>query len=198
MIIWERGSGRKCREISVRPFNLPASHLCFSPNGKRLYGSFWNRQDMILSAWDVATGAKATDLPFLPNQDKFVNFSPDGREAILLHKQTDIVRWDLDTGKELGRYPKPPGKVKTGNAVGDRLLVPVIDDQGFAMWDASQKKQLWSMKGPYSQLSSFPGRGPTAFAADGKSFAIEGTAGVIPVYESLTGKVVRRLEGKYS
>jgi WD40 repeat protein len=120
-----------------------------------------------------------------------LGFAPGTREAILrLHEK--ILRWDTGKGKELGRYPGPGGAVSTAARVGQRLLVPRFDGQSVAMWDAAQHKQLWSVKA--TRANNVPVL-PMAFSAHGKLFAVETPARVISVYESVTGKVVRRLEG---
>src|SRR5262249_45416541 len=101
-------------------------------------------------------------------------------------------RWDIEKGKELGRYPMPEGELLTVARVRERLLVPRFAGPSLGMWDAGQKKQLWSVQAPRQKEQ--PGL-TMAFSADGKLFAVETPARTISVYESLTGKVVRRLQG---
>jgi WD40 repeat protein len=193
VVIWDRATGRKLREIPVASRTLPPYHLRFSPDGKRLYGSLWYGPDRRLLAWDVQTGADARDIPRLPAQARALGYSPDGREVILLVQQEkEIVRWDIEKGEELGRYPKPgdyPGDVAR---VGERLLVPHFTGQSIVMSDVARKKQLWSVETTRDKNYTGP---PMAFSADGKHFATEAPAGVIWVYDSLTGEKVRRLEG---
>jgi WD40 repeat protein len=191
VVIWDRATGRKVREFAVAGRGLPPSLLCFSPDAKRLYSSFWYGRDMTLFAWDVATGANARN-PSQPADARALSYSPDGREVLLLRKEKEIVRWDLEKGKELGCYPKPEGPFTTATRLGERLLVPRFDGQGVGMWDAVQSKQLWSVEATLEKR--YPGL-TIAFSADGKLFAVQTPARTIAVYESLTGNVVRRLEG---
>lgn len=103
------------------------------------------------------------------------------------------MRWDIDKGKELGRYPKPgAGYLSAAAQVGERLLVPNFDGQSVVMWDVTRKKRLWSVEA--SRDKNYPSL-PMTFSADGKLFAVEAPPRVISVYESITGKSVRRLEG---
>src|SRR5262249_45974209 len=41
IVIWDRASGRKLREILMADKGLPPNNLQFSPDGKRLYSSYW-------------------------------------------------------------------------------------------------------------------------------------------------------------
>jgi WD40 repeat protein len=192
VVIWDRATGRKLRQFEVGGKCDPPGPFCFSPDAKRLYGSTMSGREMRLYAWDVETGAEARDLPRRPAGTRVFSYSPDGREVLLLLERKEIVRWDIEKGKELGRYPRPEGELLTVARVGERLLVPRFAGPSLGMWDAAQKKQLWSEQAPREKEQP----GPTmAFSADGKLFAVETPARTISVYESLTGKVVRRLQG---
>jgi WD40 repeat protein len=187
VVIWDRTTGRKLREIPTRNGWLPTD-LRFSPDGKRLYAQ--------LHAWDVESGADAKDFPSPPAGAGVIGYSPDNREVLLhLHKEAKILRWDLSKGKEMGRYPRPDGEPRAAVRVGERLLVALFEGQSVDMWDAVQNKQLWSIKA--TRDSNRPSL-PMAFSADGKLFVVEAPARVISVYESVTGKRVRGLEGDVS
>jgi WD40 repeat protein len=190
VIIWDRVTGRKLREISLGK-GWPPTELRFSPDRKRLY-----YQSSTLYAWDVDTGADAKDFPRPPEGTVILGYSPDTREVLLhLHKEAQIVRWDLGKGKELGRYRWAHGNLNAGVRVGDRLLVPLFDGQSVGMWDAAQDKHLWSIKATRDR--NRPSL-PMAFSANGKLFVVEAPARVISVYESVTGKGVCRFEGDVS
>ena len=75
--------------------------------------------------------------------------------------------------------------------MGDRLLVPQFDGNAVRMWDVVQKKQLWSVDA--FRLKDYPGL-PMTFSEDGKLFAVEAPPRKISVCESVTGKLVRRIE----
>jgi WD40 repeat protein len=185
VVIWDRATGHKLREIPVGDRGLPPTQLRFSPDGKRLYSTF--------HVWDVETGAEAKGVARPPAGTRALGYSPDAREVILLHKEAEVVRWDIDKGKELSRYPKPAeGYLSAAAGVGDRLLVPKFDGQSIAMWDAARKKRLWSVE--TTRDKNYPSL-PMAFSADGKLFAVEAPPRMISVYESVTGKTVRRFKG---
>ncbi|MGH7223941.1 MAG: hypothetical protein ACRELF_11990, partial [Gemmataceae bacterium] len=194
VVLWERATGRKLRELMAGgSAGHPPTQLRFSSNGKRLYGSSAYGRDTSLYAWDVESGKNAVDVPVPPGEARTLGYSPDGREMLLLHRNAEVVRWDIDKGKELGRYPRPGSRYLTTAAlVGKRLLVPSFGGQEVGMWDVTQKKQLWSVE--TSRDKHGAGK-PMAFSADGKLFAVEAPPNEISVFESVTGKTVRRLKG---
>jgi WD40 repeat protein len=192
VVIWERATGRKLREISVGDRYLPPTSLRFSPDGRRLYSSPYRYDaDTTLYARDVETGADARGVPRLPAGTTALVYSADMSQAILFHKEPALVRWDIDNGKELGRYPKPDGNLSIVAMVGERILVPVFDERTVVMWDVTQTKKLWSVD--TTRQKEYPGL-PMDFSADGRLFAVEAPPKTISVYDSVTGTLVRRLE----
>ncbi len=192
VVIWDRATGRKIRELPVGGRTLPATHLLFSLDGKRLYGSFWYGMDVAFYAWDVATGVAARDIPPPLAGARALHYSPDAREVILLHKDAEYVRWDIEKGKELGRYPRPEGFLMTAAQVGGKVLVPQFDGKSVILWEVARKKELWAVKATCKM--GYPGP-LMAFSADGKLFAVEASPKVISVHDSVTGKRVCQLKG---
>ncbi len=194
VILWERATGRKVREIflGTRPGQTPG-RLRFSADGKRLYACSSYGRDMSLYAWDVETGKDAKDIPPLPVGMRTLGYSPDVREMLLVHREGEVVRWEIDKGKEVGRYPRPRSShLGIAALVGERVLVPYFDDEAVGMGDVTQNKQLWSVKTTRGKDDNDP---PMAFSEDGKLFAVEAPPKAISVYESVTGKRVRQLQG---
>ena len=192
VVLWDRATGRKIRELRAGRKSASCD-LRFTPDGNRLY-SVEVAQEMALSGWELGKEPVALDMPRPPGEARFLALAPNGRELILLHRDKEIVRWDIVRGQELGRYPKPKGEVSSALVTGDRVLVALFDRTAIRMWDATRKKELWSVKATRIKDVLDP---PTVFSADGKLFAVELDIGVISVYETLTGKVVRTLEGNF-
>jgi WD40 repeat protein len=191
VVLWDRATGRKLREMRVDKRGMPPTQLRFSADGKRLYASSWYGRDVALHAWDTETGADAKGLPRLPADARAIGYSSDAREVILLHKDSEVVRWQIEKGEELGRYPKPRDALGVAARVGERVLVPQLDGRSVGMYDAAGRKQLWSMEAtPARENNSVA----VAFSPDGKLFAAGTSAGVISVRESVTGKTVHKLE----
>ncbi len=193
IIIWDRVTGRKLHEIAADSRPLPPLHLRFSADGERLYAALQQGRDRKMHAWDVETGTDAKDIPPMPAARNVLGYSPDAREVILLDRKGEIVRWDIEAGKERGRYPEPDHVPTLAALVGDRLLVPQYDGEEISLWDAAAKKQLWSAK--MSRDKNWPIL-PIAFSLDGKLFAFEAPPREISVHESVSGKLVRQLKAE--
>jgi WD40 repeat protein len=185
VVIWDRATGRKLHEM---PSIGPPCYLRFSPEGEWLYSSFGTG----LHVRNVATGLDANDLPHPPLRARLLGQSPNAREICVLDK-TEIVRWDVEKDKELSRHPMPAGDVSIAAWVGEQLLVPVFDGQSVGMWDMIEKKKLWFAA---ADRDKHNGAVPMTFSTDGKLFAVEGPPQVLSVYDSVTGKLIRRLEAK--
>ncbi len=185
VVLWERSTGRKVREILAPG---PPARLRFSPSGKRLYGF-----SRTIHVWDVETGTDAKGLPPPPADAWGLGYSPDAREALLFqHKKKEIVRWDIEMGKELGRYPQPKGYPGAVARVGDQLLMaPQLTGNAIEVWDVAREKLLWSVETVREKDDT---GWLMTFSSEGKLFAIASPPRVISVYESLTGKLIRRFE----
>ncbi len=191
VILWDRATGHKIRELPGTGRPHLWALLRFSPDGKRLYGSLTRNRDRKMHVWDVETGTHAKDIPPLLERANVLGYSSDAREVILVDRKSEIVRWDIDKGKERGRCSLPDHDTGIAALVGDRVLVPLFDGQKVSMWDATQKKQLWSAKMTRDKHWPFL---PIDFSPDGKLFAFEAPPQGIMVHESISGKLVRQLE----
>jgi WD40 repeat protein len=115
--------------------------VCFSPDGRRLAGSFYNE----VKVWDAATGQEVLSLQGHRHSVAAVCFSPDGQRVASL------------TGGEI-RSGKGPGR---GGTISQSCLMAAE----VKLWDAHSGVETLSLQGPPV------GRGPLrdlAFTPDGK------------------------------
>ncbi len=187
VVLWDRASGKMIREISLSG-KWPATHLRFSADDRRLYGSAAYGRDMKLYAWDVATGEIAKDIPALPENARTLGYSPDGRELLLIENDTQILQWVIATGKERGRHVQPAPHTRFAALLGERLLAAYFDGKQIMMWDVAKKKQLWSVANEHTRSTSFP----MAFSPDARLIAVEMPPKAITVFDAVTGNALRR------
>ena len=70
----------------------------------------------------------------------------------------DIVRWDIEKGKELGRYPNPEPYAETGALVGDQVLLSRINDKSVSIWDAAERSSPAAKRALYQAAEARAGR----------------------------------------
>jgi len=200
IIIWDRTSGRKLREIPLDSKVLPSS-LRFSHDGERLYGlqvypSYY--KDSVFHAWDVKTGSEIKGFPQPVGRGCVPSFSSDGRKLIFLQekeleKEKEVILWDIESGKVLSRYPLKWNRYQSSIALfGDRVLYAQFDGQSVSVEDVARKERLLSVEAIREKDDSSVMA--MTFSADGALFAVEAPRRAISIYQSLTGKMVRRLK----
>jgi RNA polymerase sigma factor (sigma-70 family) len=108
-----------------------------------------------------------------------------------------LCLWDVRTGKELARLPCNMGNLWSLAFSPDGTILAVAgasEQSVLILWDVAARKQLRQVRGPRHPSSIVPL--PVAFAPNGKTFAFVGEDYVLRVWETATGKEVRRLRCK--
>ena len=97
--LWNLETGKEVRKFGN---SGTFTHVCFSPDGKRLAGGFFHKGFMGLRIWDVGSGGELLGEPVArPEWPTFVAFSPDGKRIVTIN--SDRTMWILDatSGREL-------------------------------------------------------------------------------------------------
>lgn len=106
VILSELDSGRGIQ--TLRGLNAPVQHVLFSPDGRKLAAL---SDDWEIGLWDAAAGRLEAILsgPRGYSADNAgLAFSGDGRRlAACAGREAKL--WDLESGRELGAWPMPPG-----------------------------------------------------------------------------------------
>jgi WD40 repeat protein len=160
----------------------------FSEDGKLLAASSDGRGMVVI--WDRATGRKLREIRMAANSLLLpyqLHFSANNKRLYGFLGYGEFKRmhaWDVGRGMEVKDLPPSPARPR-------RLLLPQFDGQAVGIWDAAEKKQLWSVKTNRDKDSPVL---PMAFSADGKLFAVEAPQRVISVHESVSGKMIHQLQ----
>jgi WD40 repeat protein len=190
IVVWERATGRKLWDAQVGGCPIPPVWLRFSTDDKTLHAVSSYAGNVKVYSWDASTGKQNRAVSTLPERTHAIGFSTDARE-LFLSDGTDILRWDVEKGKELLRYSGPKDHYLLAIRVGDSVLVPQFNKRTVNLFDVAAKKVLWSTEAIPTRETN---RVAVAFSLDGKLIALETSPGVVSVRESVTGKVVRTLE----
>lgn len=139
-----------------------------------------------LTLRDARTGKPRASLPALPRDGIFrgVAFSPDGRTLVTW--AADVVLWDVRTAKERERL-RPPGRVlavsfKTDGKTLSTLVIADARRPLLYLWDVETGKRT-ALRGH----TAFVGSGAVAFSPDGQTLATGDRAGVVRLWDAVTG-----------
>jgi RNA polymerase sigma factor (sigma-70 family) len=178
-------------------------HVAFTPAGNQLIVGSLDR--LTLTVWDVGTGARFRVLEDAGGGTGGLSVSPDGKTVVAAvnrqereklpdggtrsfeHPGTEIVAWDLDTGRVVRRI-EADAPVRSVHCLPDGKVVGVVNSSesfvrsALRQWRVADGKLLWSAAADH---------GIRAFAAspDGMHLASAGGGGPVRIWDVQTGKV---------
>jgi WD40 repeat protein len=186
---WDLLAEKEIPRFSVEQVSPYA--LAMSPDGRLIAAACGNEAEICL--WEAATGKEVRKLKGSKRQPFSLSFSSDG---LVLHAWTTdrmLFGWDVNTGKELHRFPakldenpietvvfSPDGRLAAmGGNWGTLALVATATGQEIRRW-----------------TSMGQGKPSLAFSADGRNLAWQtGFSAAIVIFELASGKERHRLPG---
>jgi WD40 repeat protein len=208
---WDAATGKELHQIKV-PNVWPASVSC-SPDGARVAVGA-ERATFDLSVWDVTTAKQVWQVSAHRRGTLGTRFVDGGKTLVSMGGEGTVCWWDAATGKKLRTWdatvlwPEQPGRRRfihlwdgTFSPDGKVLAINV-----HCQWESAGKekegaedrwalvvlgldtgKEIW-------QVPEVPIRTtPLSFSPDGKRLALDLGEKELAVYETATGKLVKRL-----
>jgi RNA polymerase sigma factor (sigma-70 family) len=171
--------------------------LSYAPDGKTIASASY---DGTVRLWEAATGKElrqinAGAMPRLSS----VAFSPDGKTLATTDTSDTVSLWEAETGKGVGNLSAAArGVVSAVWSKDGKQIVAGFEDGNVSVWDVASARELHHVRGREMPALS------VAFAPDGKTFAAgygdwqdgrrDLKAGGVVLWDTATGKVVRRFE----
>jgi eukaryotic-like serine/threonine-protein kinase len=154
LLIWDVQNGTRIR--AVHGHDGPLTSVAYSPDGKTLATSSWDRT---VKLWDAETGARLSTLTGHHDWVCHVAFDPAGSRLATAGADGAIHLWSIATGRSLLTFRGHTQKVTcvTFDPQG-RRLASASSDQTVKLWDSTVNREayIWRSGAPVVQLAFFP------------------------------------------
>src|SRR5262249_8367504 len=186
-------TGQEVKRLALGGPGMEAEIVTLSPDGKRLAAAsrFGGRG---VQGFDVNSGSGGQALASPNREVGQLRFSADGRVLVggggVTGRDGSAVAWDVNTGKELGRFSLTGENYRAGFAVSPdgSLLAGWGQKTGIVLWDVGTGKEAQRIS--LGENNAIPCT-TAVFSPDGKHLAAAEFAAV-SVWETATGQLVYR------
>jgi WD40 repeat protein len=149
--------GRLPRELDGPGSDLTA--LAFSPDGAQIAAA--GRAGTI-RLWNTATAATTSEIQASARRISALAYSPSGRQLAAAGDDRAIKIFDPNSGKVSSALPQRPGKLRSLEFCGEKLLAAGDTDNAIRLWNLSTKaeeNQLLGHTGTIAALAYNPQTG---------------------------------------
>ncbi len=169
------------------------SGLAFSPDGRQLASSSWDRS---VKFWEVPEG-KELAVAVKMMEVQALAFSPNGRLLATENSSNAVTLWDPVTGREILTLPsnKPqelPGRswvYSIAFSPNSSLLATSLDDKTTRVWNVETGHPVFDLITSRKPITY------VAFSADGRWLASGKDDKTIAIWDVASRKIVRTLNG---
>ncbi len=189
--IWEAATGKELHDLGGQLGQKMPSSIRFGPDGRSLFGGGHDRP---ILCWDLAGGGpprRIGDFSSAP----FVALSRDGKTVTAGcanasdGRKWTFARWDMASGKEIGRHvltltPYWSGSLSPDGAIFAR---PEEDGKSITLFDPVTGREISRARGSDRPVS-------IDFSADGSLMTCCSKDGMVHVWDTATGRVRARFK----
>lgn len=187
--VWETETGKELQRLGGLPG--PKSSLAFSPDGRSLFAG---GSGSPILCWDLTGAGKLREIGDF-SSTPFVALSRDGktvtagRSAFREGQKWLFARWDIASGKEIGRQILTLFDPWSGALSPDGHIFarPEEDGKTITVFDPRTGRELARAQGSNSPVF-------IAFSADGSAMTCRSKDGNVHVWDTATGKVRARFK----
>jgi RNA polymerase sigma factor (sigma-70 family) len=195
--LWDTAEGKEVRKITTE---MAVHGVALSPDGKLVAAG---GSDKTIRLWDRATGAEVRQLVCREDWVFSVEFSPDGKTlaAATAHYAPDrnlpvgrLLLFDVASGTELRQLTKEdlhPTEAVAFSPDGKFIAAGGGHDCTLRLWDTAGK-EVSPVGGHQGQI------GTAVFTADARRALTTSTDGTIRLWDTATGKELRRFPGLFA
>jgi WD40 repeat protein/Flp pilus assembly protein TadD len=171
--LWDIETGsvqQELRELKGGPGRIKA--VAFSPDGRLVASARIGdtAAGHAINLWEAGSGKRLQTIPSPSGKLVYdLAFHPDGRRLTAAHSYEGVVTWDIETGREVGRFAGHTGEVyRVAYSDDGRILASAGDDGQIWIWDTATNQKRRVLEGHVSTFGG-PALGPagTPLAARG-------------------------------
>jgi WD40 repeat protein len=190
--LWDPATGSERRRWPAHEVYFGS--LAWSPDGRALVTASYG--DKSVRIWEAATGRELRKLQGVDEEPFCLAVSPDGKAAAGAVGGKTVRLWEVDSGREIRRL----------SAEQVTYLAFPPDGRSLLGWSADKKARVWDLQGtkePRVFDAGFFDRSPghddrtyaVAVSPDGRLLAAGGQEPVLLLFDTATGRQVRRVPG---
>jgi WD40 repeat protein len=180
--VWDMASGKALLRTTEK--SIAIRSLCFSPDGKLLV---WGDGDTICW-WDLARGRELHRVKSFEAGIRSFAFSPDGETVGSGEYDGTIRLWDVRSGKQRYCTKEEPFMVSAVTFSPDGKDLFAVIGGTIRHWEAATGTERRAPEGHSGEVSAL------VFSPDGKMVASGGQEGIIRLWETATGRALRRFQ----
>jgi WD40 repeat protein/serine/threonine protein kinase len=181
--IWDATTSPEAQTFSG-PTGWNFSNMTFSPDGKHLAGTSWNKNTV--KVFDARTGQETLTLKGHTSPVHSVTYSLDGNRLASASEDKTVKVWDAQTGQELLALKGHSGGVNSVVFSSDGKHLASAGNE-VKVWDAQTGQELLTLKGHTGRVDS------VVFSPDGQRLASAGNE--VKVWDAQTGQELLSLKG---
>jgi WD40 repeat protein len=189
--VWEAATGKELHNLGGQLGQKMPNSICFSPDGRSLFAGGHDRP---IFCWDLAGGGtprRIGDFSSAP----FVALSRDGKTVTAGctdandRRKWTFARWDLASGKEIGRHVLTTAPHWSGSLSPDGGIFarPEEDGKSITLFDPVTGREIARARG-----CDYPAA--IDFSADGAVLTCRSKDGTVRIWDTATGQVRARFK----
>ncbi|MCE1247426.1 MAG: hypothetical protein LWY06_12335 [Firmicutes bacterium] len=193
--IWDARTGKLIKTLDGLYFWVYS--VRFSPDGKKLMGascvlklgSKWKELYRLaygLEPFDEEDSQQGLPGDITKFSEKYSNIIKNGKVPKITNPNTDVVVWDIATGKQVLSYPHPKSAYCADYSKDGKIIASVGADNRICVKDAVTGKTIASHIIENAKFLNY-----LIFTPDGKSIYFSGGDGVIRLYDFRKDKIVK-------
>ncbi len=201
--IWDVATWRELRTLDGTSLGMSGfiggeGGMALSPDGSHLASVVTGGSRPLVNFLDLTSGRelRSVDLPDKQINSAELSFTTEGRLLVSAIVDRRLKLWEVppkENERELGRTTQDRGLIKFSR---DGRVLALSEGYTVKLWDVTKGHELAVLRLPTSEVSSPQEGALVSFSDDGKSVATGGFGMPTILWETKTGRQLRKMSGR--